>query len=756
MESAVNWSELRWKLADDVRGARFPGAVAVVGEAIRKGFIKDWRDCAHLIADDRSGPEIADPIFVADFMVALAGDRSDLRVLDPWAGLGLTLRDFDDAGRLQQGVGIEINTEVHELAAELLPSPRIEWLLGDAGQLLDTDIGQFDLVVGSPPLGLPPRTLSVPDRSLNLRASATYTMIVQAALKLSPGGSMLVVLPDGFLRTTDGLSTQACLQAAGVGITAVLALPTRTFAGLSIPLNVVVLTQESQDSVFLGQVDAQADQEILLANLRARRNGALPELGRLVPRTDLVPPRQSFALLELREAARRSGLQAVAVEKLAVSAKRPRATGEAFPSLPNCVYVPRLGTSSAVTSPDQFQIKPQNYIQVQINPEIAESEYVAAFLGSALGRRVRRQLTSGTTIPQISIESLTAGEFYLPASLEQQRATVRLSSRLSELGLSLQALEKELWDRPLSVAKIEAGLGRVLEGDGFERWMESLPYPLASVIWRYRASDDAERRCRFLVNLFEALVVVLVEIHYSALERDPGLLQDAIRTGTAKDPYDRASIGIWANLLARLAAKTRQLVASDPTKAQELFALSDIERLNAIASKTVVRLLEQEAAEYRRNWIGHAAVVGPAEWARRLTQAEGTLAKLREALSDAFTGWELVRAGQGSLKAGVISASVEHLTGSRALFRRGSVKVRDWPEDGCLYMIEDDASLMLRLAPLIRLRRSPESVQDAVYFYDRIESRGVRWVSYSHEEVPEVVEPDPETAALIRKLDALG
>ena len=76
--------------------------------------------------------------------------------------------------------------------------------------------------------------------------------------------------------------------------------------------------------------------------------------------------------------------------------------------------------------------------------------------------------------------------------------------------------------------------------------------------------------------------------------------------------------------------------------------------------------------------------------------------------------------------------------------------------DGCLYMIEDDASLMLRLAPLIRLRRSPESVQDAVYFYDRIESRGVRWVSYSHEEVPEVVEPDPETAALIRKLDALG
>jgi hypothetical protein len=349
-----------------------------------------------------------------------------------------------------------------------------------------------------------------------------------------------------------------------------------------------------------------------------------------------------------------------------------------------------------------------------------------------------------------------AGEFYLPGTLEQQRATVRLSSRLSELGLSLQALEKELWDRPLSVAKIEAGLGRVLEGDGFERWMESLPFPLASVMWRYRASDDPERRCRYLVNLFEALVVVLVEIHYSALQRDPGQLQDAIRTGEAKDPYDRASIGIWANLLARLAAKTRQLVASDRTKAQELFALSDTERLDAIASKAVVRLLEQEAAEYRRNWIGHAAVVGPAEWARRLNQAEGTLTRLREALSDVFAGWELVRAGQGSFKGGVISASVEQLTGSRSLFRRGSVKVRDWPEDGCLYMYEEDASLMLKLEPLIRLRRSPESVQDAVYFYDRIESSGVRWVSYSHEEEPEVVEPDPETMALIRKLDALG
>jgi len=289
-----------------------------------------------------------------------------------------------------------------------------------------------------------------------------------------------------------------------------------------------------------------------------------------------------------------------------------------------------------------------------------------------------------------------------------------------------------------------------------DRWIESLPFPLASILWRYQAEANAERRCAYLVHLFEGTVVFLVDLHVSALHRDPKVMAEVSHRASVEVSYSRSSIGIWVDLLARLAKRARELIATDSALASELYRVGDPGRLEAIARKPLIVALMDEAAAYRRDWFGHPAVVGESEWERRLSQAEGTLARVRSGLGDAFIGWELVRAGQGANRGGVITTSIERLTGSRSLFRKGRVGLREWPEEGQLYMLEEGASLPLRLSPLFTLQRSPESVEDACYFYDRLQDGGVRWISYHFEQQPEVIRPNAEVVQLIGELNSLG
>lgn len=148
--------------------------------------------------------------------------------------------------------------------------------------------------------------------------------------------------------------------------------------------------------------------------------------------------------------------------------------------------------------------------------------------------------------------------------------------------------------------------------------------------------------------------------------------------------------------------------------------------------------------------------MGPEEWQRRLARAETTLSRVRSGLGEVFDGWELVRAGNGSNHGGIVTTSIERLVGSRSLFRMATCDLREWPEEGHLYMLEAGASLPLPLSPLFTLQRSPESVENACYFYDPLEARGVRWIFYHFEPQPEVVRPGPDVKQLIEELNRLG
>jgi hypothetical protein len=256
------------------------------------------------------------------------------------------------------------------------------------------------------------------------------------------------------------------------------------------------------------------------------------------------------------------------------------------------------------------------------------------------------------------------------------------------------------------------------------------------------------------VNFFEATTVYLVNLHWSALHgRNPfESTGDGIRVTEQPATYERGSIGIWATLLAQLAKTARRLVSDDARLALDLYHVRDHSRLQSVADKSLVRALREEAAQYRIDWVAHTAPASEGVWAQRLSLAEETLARVRKSIGDAFDGWRLVRMGAGRRRNGVVTTAVEDVTGARMPFRRTTADLRELPEEGKLYMLEDQSTLPLELGPLVQLRRAPQAVEDACYFYDRIENGSVKFISYHYPHEPAMVAVDESVVAMIKEL----
>ncbi len=255
-----------------------------------RGLTPTWRDQAEF-ALEAGVSEAADPTVVADFMLALTRDAAPKRVLDPWAGLGITVAALESVGLVRSGTAIEINQDVYEVIMAMRGDSRIDWLLGDAARLLPELDGEFDLIVGSAPAGLPRTRLEETGNHVSLTASKTYTMLVQAARLLAPDGSMAIVLPESFFRPREA-NVRAALEAEGLYPSAALALPVRGFPS-SIAMSLILFERQKPGDLFLAELDSSADPTPVVTNLRARQEGRLPQLGRLVPLPSLPRSRET-------------------------------------------------------------------------------------------------------------------------------------------------------------------------------------------------------------------------------------------------------------------------------------------------------------------------------------------------------------------------------------------------------------------------------------------------------------------------------
>ncbi len=737
---------------------------ALVANAKEQSIPVSWQDLISLGARDVRHRIPILPSYIARFISTYVSKSTFRRIIDPWAGAGSLLIPIAQENSTSEATGIVHTPEELVIARKMSAGMAINWMPGHE-ELAFTDLGTFDLLVSSPPLGLPSvkETLKTTNGAVPVQGSKTYVLALRAMQHLDEQGEAIVIFPNSFFFESHVACIREVLPQFGLAVNSVIALPSGAFLPqTAVELNIVFISRHSTADLFVGRLSPDQVPTALLANLNKRRVGAAPELGRLIPREDYRGWQALVATEEEQRLADRSGLTPVPLSEIAyaVNLSDRKSAESPFEDLANSVYVPLIGTSPAVSAISQLRIKPHNYAQLVINPDKAYAEFIARFLNSPLGRKVRNSLLRGAFIPKINKQSLLAATVYV-LPLEAQKTAVDVGREVAELRLQLEQFESQLWVRPGDAQKLRKALGKLNQKEGFDAWLETLPFPLASILQRYDASINPEHKVNHLLNFFEATAQFLGSLMMSVFHSDPQYFQehksDWFEAGKGnRHSLAKSSFREWVIRGQRLAKTTRQLLSSEKDGernfAVSLYGVSDPDKIAVVTDKDLYALLDR-TAKYRNAWKGHGGLPGKKAYEQRLTILQEELTRLRGILGAIFEDWWLIRPGRNEYSAGIYHYHADRVMGSRQIFKQVEVESSVVMDSQELYFFDTTKRQPLRLLHFFRMMAVPEAEEAACYFLSRVEKPNVVWVSYHFERKEDRIEPDPSVIKLIEEVE---
>ena len=135
-------------------------------------------------------------------------------------------------------------------------------------------------------------------------------------------------------------------------------------------------------------------------------------------------------------------------------------SGDNYNELQNSIYIPKIGTSSVVSSIEELTLKHHNYYQVVLQDRVI-NRYLAAFFQSAIGKLILGSLTS-TTYPHINKRGIESAPVALPG-IDDQESIVTTQSKLGSLKVAIDQFGSELAVNPTSSEDILNQLDSMLD-----------------------------------------------------------------------------------------------------------------------------------------------------------------------------------------------------------------------------------------------------------------------------------------------------
>jgi hypothetical protein len=289
-------------------------------------------------------------------------------------------------------------------------------------------------------------------------------------------------------------------------------------------------------------------------------------------------------------------------------------------------------------------------------------------------------------------------------------------------------------------------------------WLETLPFPLATVLWLYVTQRAPKDRVDTLLHFFEAYAEFWATTLLSVFLRDASRRAERkARLQTVltdqKQSLEMASFGTWLTLVELLAKEGRELRGtSDGTMwLKKEAALGDERFLDVLLSKDALRIL-RAVGSLRNSWKGHGGIVTDEVADGRLSIVTGHLADLRSILGERWNGYLLYRTGAFEFRDGIYVAQAERVMGTRAPFTVDTVELTGPAETGRLHLVGADSRDAMPLLPFIKVMPSPRTAMNACYFYNRKTKDGVRFVSYHFAEDSDVTDRFDDTAREVESM----
>ena len=331
---------------------------------------------------------------------------------------------------------------------------------------------------------------------------------------------------------------------------------------------------------------------------------------------------------------------------------------------------------------------------------------------------------------------------YLP-NIEMQSEIAEINKKIDKFSSHLEELKQSLWKHPKNYKSISKEIKNINTEDKLEDWIETLPFPLSSILWRYHATKDNGKKIEHLFHFFEALSEFFSMIMLSALVKNQDFYAQECHKWINKDEnfkdwYLRATFGHWNNLTSSLSKETRAYLNADKDTqdfCKQIYGNPDPAFLNMLTSRDIGHILNK-VRERRNDWKGHGGITGEEESKKRVAFLEQNLNELRKYIADGFEDAKVISAKQGEFEEGVFTFTVKELVGAKSPFREVEIRSLIALDKKKLYLVHSNQTQPVELLPFIKFVED----SDAVYFYTSIKSKNVRWVSYHFEKEPEINE----------------
>jgi len=397
-----------------------------------------------------------------------------------------------------------------------------------------------------------------------------------------------------------------------------------------------------------------------------------------------------------------------------------------------------IGNSPAVPSLEELNIKPQNYIQLVVKPEIAIAEYLAQSLNTTSGRKIRESWYSGGFIPKITKSSLTQASVFLPP-MDVQIEILSTQAIITDISSTIDTLRRDLWKHPKKYKNIQKSLKKLQSKDDFIEWLETLPFPISSILWAYHADSNIEHQVEYLLFFYLALAEFLAILMLSAYASDEDFyIQESHawidKNSEHKDWVLTSDFGGWRTLGERLAKTTRRFQVDEEKRelCLRLFGNPSEEFISMITNKKLFAIL-RDVNEYRNKWQGHSGVLSPEKRREILLLLESKLSEVRKVMQDKWESALLLSPEKTEYSEGIFEYQVKALVGTRTPFKEKTVRTVKPMDRDTIYILHTEQQNPVKLLSFIRLMESPTTQANTIYFYNRMRGDKVRWVSYHYD-----------------------
>jgi len=729
------------------------------------------------------------PEWLAEVFSSLVEGVSPKIICDPWAGIGLLIGILREASMAKTVIAFTPNNG--ELSLGQVIVPEADWQVGDPLQLIDAIPSELDVVASILPMGARtnhPLKLILPSGdAVELADDLGNLILVAASMRLSPSGIGLFVVTPSFFFSVRSVFRR--FSELGLGIEAALALPSGTFAPYTnIPSYLVVIRRKPSTRMFVAQLSADTNTNLqVISNFRQGAEGGSLELGRFVAADTFRSIEHLRATETMTAAERRLGVQASNLAELGdvkSGIKLGRPSDEfAFQPLENAIYIPLIGNSDVMESPDELKLKVQNYAQVVIDPSRSNARFVAQFLNSEFGKELREQTKTGF-IPKLNMQTLRELRVFVP-DLQTQRRMLEIETRITTEQNTVMALQneiaelrRELWANPKSAPQIKERidiLARRLAGgikqhasESLDQWFETLPFPQASILraWQATPSQDFKTKYEHLLHFFEGTAEFVSVILLSAFNSHDAVFaphrQKLTETMLKQNlSFNRATFGTWKLVVEYFGKQTRDLLNENGKKSEDakndralcadMFSDPSLSLPDALSRKELAAIFSA-TNKMRNDWGGHGGVVGQEEAELRNQQLLAEVQKLREIIADTWAETQMIHALHCRPRRGMFENEVAVLMGSNNEFLKETRAMATWLDVERLYLSKKDSGKALKLLPLIEVGPSPKSAKNSCYFFSRLERDGARFISYHFTDKPELTGQFADATEAIKHL----